>query len=101
MDKIIELKAAAARLLYNDNRDTADFKALVDFIDHVDRMAKKFRWVPVTEALPPSNCKVLLYTTRRAVFRGYYDHVHNCWRTTKTVKVTHWRYPDGPEDWEE
>ena len=97
----IELKAAAARLLYNNDRNSADYNALVGFIDQVACMAKKFRWVPVTERLPANGRKVLLYSDRGAVFRGYYDHVHRCWRTTKTVNITHWRVPDGPEDWEE
>lgn len=29
-----ELKAAAARLLYNNNRDTADYNMIVDYIDN-------------------------------------------------------------------
>lgn len=30
-----ELKAAAARLLYSDNRDTADYYMLIEFIDSI------------------------------------------------------------------
>lgn len=78
--------------------DTATLEA---FINEVDEYRQKYRWVPVEERLPPSNRKVLLYTERGAVFRGYYDHVHGCWRSTKTITVTHWRYPDGPEIEEE
>lgn len=98
---ILELRAAAARLLYNNNRDTADYNALISFIEGVDSKTKKFRWVPVTERLPKNGRKVLLYTTKGEVFRGHYDHVHKCWRTTKTVNITHWRLPDGPDDWRE
>ena len=37
MSKKTELKAAAARLLYNSNRNTSDYDLLVDFIDsHFD-----------------------------------------------------------------
>lgn len=32
-----ELKAAAARLLYSDNRDTADYNMLIEFIDSIFR----------------------------------------------------------------
>ena len=98
MDKV-EMKAAAARLLYNDNRDTADFDALVGFIDSVALILDKFRWIPVQERLPKNGQNVVLYTDHGAVFWGYYDHKWKCWRTTKTVNVTHWRLPDGPEDW--
>ena len=102
MPTMTELRAAARRLLYDDCRDPADHDALVAFIDDVERDRKRFRWISVKEALPPSNRKVLLYTDRGAVFRGYYDHVHQCWRTTKTVNITHWRaMPDGPEEVEE
>ena len=30
----VELRAAAARLLYNDSRDSADYHMLVDYIDN-------------------------------------------------------------------
>ena len=37
MSKKTELKAAAARLLYNSNRSTSDYDMLIDFIDsHFD-----------------------------------------------------------------
>ena len=94
-----ELRAAAGRLLYDDHRDPADHDALVAFIGDVERQQERFRWIPVEERLPPNSRKVLLYTDRGAVFRGYYDHVHQSWRTTKTVNITHWRaMPDGPEE---
>ena len=32
-----ELRAAAARLLYSDNRDTADYYMLIEFIDSIFR----------------------------------------------------------------
>lgn len=38
MNEKIELRAAAARLLYNDNRDSADYGALVDYIDNSERI---------------------------------------------------------------
>ena len=84
----------------NDARaaiQTMDTATLLAFIDEVEQYRKKYRWIPVEERLPKSNQKVLLYTDHRAVFRGHYDHVHGCWRSTKTITVTHWRYPDGPE----
>lgn len=95
-----ELKAAVGRLMTGESIGTADYHALVDFIDRVEDLRKKFRWVPIKEQLPKDSRKVLLLTSRGAVFRGYYDHVHKCWRTTKSVKITHWRLPDGPEDWD-
>lgn len=100
MPNITELRAAVARLMYSDNRDIADYNTLIAFIDRMDRLMRMLRWIPVTERLPKDARKVLLYTNHGAVYRGYYDHVHKCWRTTNTVKVTHWRPPDRPEDWE-
>ena len=35
MSDQIELRAAAARLMYNDNRDIRDYYMLIDFIDMV------------------------------------------------------------------
>ena len=32
-DSRVELRAAAARLMYNDNRDIRDYYLLIDFID--------------------------------------------------------------------
>ena len=95
-----ELRAAAARLMYNDNRDTADYNDLIAFIDSMELLQRKLRWIPVEQELPKDNRRVLLYTSRGAVYRGWYDHKWKCWRTTNTVKVTHWRLPDRPEDWE-
>ena len=33
-----ELKAAAARLLYNNNRDSADYAMLIDYIENSQRV---------------------------------------------------------------
>lgn len=74
-----------------------DMETLLAFIDEVECNRQEYRWYSVDEKLPPGNRKVLLYTDRGAVFRGHYDYVHRCWRSTKTITVTHWRYPDGPE----
>lgn len=49
---ITDLRAAAARLLYSDNRDTADYNLLIEFIDSAFREKKENRWIPVTERLP-------------------------------------------------
>ena len=72
---------------------------IIDKAAEYDRLSKKYRWIPCTEALPPDNKKVLLYTKGGEVYRGYYDHKWKCWRTTNTVNITHWRKPDSPLDW--
>ena len=55
----VELKAAAARLLYNDNRDSADYEMLIKYIDNSE-LVQCGHWVCV-EAEPEkvwcSNCK--------------------------------------------
>lgn len=33
--ELVELRAAAARLFYNDNRDSGDFKLLIAFIERI------------------------------------------------------------------
>ena len=55
MSKKTELRAAAARLMYGDNRDVKDFNMLIDFIEsyeertgewvHVDRQLGMDIWV--------------------------------------------------------
>lgn len=55
MSKKTELRAAAARLMYNDNRDVNDYNTLIDFIEscacqtgewvHVDRQLGRDIWV--------------------------------------------------------
>lgn len=72
---------------------------IIDKAAEYDRFSEKYRWIPCTEALPPDNKKVLLYTKGGEVYRGYYDHKWKCWRTTNTVNITHWRKPDSPLDW--
>lgn len=55
-------------------------------------------WIPVAVRLPRDSRPVLAATDRGAVFRAYYDHVHKCWRTTKSIRITHWRrMPLPPE----
>ena len=44
----IELRAAAARLLYNDNRDSADYEMLIRYIDN----SEPVKWVSVDDRLP-------------------------------------------------
>lgn len=52
MSKKTELKAAAARLLYNSNRNTSDYDLLIDFIDsHFDNQPQG-DWIPCSERLP-------------------------------------------------
>lgn len=43
-----ELRAAAARLLYNDNRDTSDYNMLIDFIDNYfdNQQPTTDGWIP-------------------------------------------------------
>ena len=38
----VELRAAAARLLYESNRDSADYGMLIDYIDNSIRIVKYF-----------------------------------------------------------
>ena len=67
--------------------------------ERIKKLRRKYRWIPVTEALPKDERRVLIYT-EYGVYRGYYDHKHKCWRTTRTVRrVTHWRNQDCPEMW--
>lgn len=33
----LELKAAAARLMYGDNRDIRDYNALIEFIENIEK----------------------------------------------------------------
>lgn len=67
--------------------------------DRIKKLRWKYRWIPVTEALPRDERRVLIFT-EYGVYRGYYDHKHKCWRTTRTVRrVTHWRNQDCPEMW--
>ena len=47
-----ELKAAVARLLYNDNRNAADYDLLVNFIDAMFRKQEHFSWRSVKDQLP-------------------------------------------------
>lgn len=55
-------------------------------------------WIPVAVRLPRDSRPVLVSTDGGAIFRAYYDHVHQCWRTTKTISITHWRsMPKPPE----
>ena len=65
----VELRAAAARLMYGDNRDTADYNMLIDFIDKIFKLGFLVKlpddkvkelvnvhnsadWIPVSERLP-------------------------------------------------
>lgn len=49
-----ELRAAAARLLYNDNRDTSNYDMLIDFIDNYfdNQQPTTDGWIPCSERLP-------------------------------------------------
>lgn len=58
-------------------------------------------WIRVTERLPRDSRPVLVSSDRGAIFRAYYDHVHGCWRTTKTINITHWRRMPLPPEREE
>lgn len=67
--------------------------------DRLKKLRRKYRWIPVTEALPKDERRVLIHT-EYGIYRAYYDHKHKCWRTTRTVRrVTHWRNQDSPEIW--
>lgn len=55
------------------------------------REQEQGRWVDVKEKLPPDSRPVLVANSEGCVYKGYYDHVHNCWRCTKTIRITHWR----------
>lgn len=56
MDKI-ELRAAAARLMYENNHNTADFNMLIEYIDH-------------SEAIKPAHWSINP--------DGYYPQCSNC-----------------------
>lgn len=58
MSKKTELRAAAARLLYNSNRSTSDYDMLIDFIDsYFDSLPdvsdiRVGKWIPCSVATP-------------------------------------------------
>ncbi len=69
--------------------------------DHrtVGRIRMKYGWHDARRVLPSHSRHVLIWT-QRGEYRAYYDHVHNCWRTTRDgLKITHWREQCGPENW--
>lgn len=67
--------------------------------DTLSRLRLKYGWHDATKILPSHSRHVLIWTNR-GEFRAYYDHVHDCWRTTRDgLKITHWREQCGPEDW--
>lgn len=49
-------------------------------------------WKSVKEdGLPPDSKPVLVACDEGPVYKAYYDHVHKCWRCTKSIRITHWR----------
>ena len=72
---------------------------LVRSDNRLSRLRLKYGWHDATKILPSHSRHVLIWTNR-GEFRAYYDHVHDCWRTTRDgLKITHWREQCGPGDW--
>ena len=68
-------------------------------VDPLFRLRLKYGWHDAAKLLPNHSRHVLVWTNR-GEFRAYYDHVHDCWRTTRDgLRITHWRERCGPEDW--
>ena len=68
-------------------------------VDPLSRLRLKYGWHDAAKILPSHSRHVLIWTNR-GEFRAYYDHVHDCWRTTRDgLKITHWREQCGPENW--
>ncbi len=81
-----ELKAAAARLLYNSNRSVSDYNMLIDFIDrHFDNQPQ-YNWVPCSDRLPDEYQKVLV-TLNSPSGKQFI-------RTDQIIKGTWWQYED-------
>ena len=67
--------------------------------NQLDRLRRKYGWHKCSELLPNHSRHVVIWTNR-GEYRAYYDHVHNCWRTTRDgLRITHWREQCGPENW--
>lgn len=73
-----------------DREDQEFYDAAVLAIEAL-REQERGRWVDAKEKLPPDSRPVLVANSEGCVYKGYYDHVHNCWRCTKTMRITHWR----------
>ena len=100
--KVDEMKLTLYRVVTDCKSVHSDeYQSLICYFSSVEKLRQKYRWIPVEESLPVDSSKVLLMSSHGAVFRGYYDHKWKCWRTTKSVKVTHWRHPDRLDDWNE
>lgn len=122
METQTELRAAAARLLYSDNRDTADYNMLIEFIDGTFRenqeQVETDKWIPVTDHLPKNDYgkhwKERAYYlvrlsngTMRVAHYGYKEYdwwidSHDCVLSKKHyTEVTHWRQlPEQPKEGE-
>lgn len=82
-----ELRAAAARLLYNDNRDTSDYNMLIDFIDNYfdNQQHTADAWIPVSSGAVPTKEDysedgfVLVQTGGDIIYKGFYDVESGFW----------------------
>ena len=81
-----ELRARLMMLedILGDEYDLQKLKGILE--EH-----REGRWVDVKEKLPPDSKSVLVASHEGPVYKAYYDHVHNCWRCTRTMRITHWR----------
>ena len=67
--------------------------------NRLSRLRLKYGWHDAAKLLPNHSRHVVIWTNR-GEYRAYYDHVHDCWRTTRDgLRITHWREQCGPEDW--
>ena len=74
------------------DRDDQEFYDAAVLAIEALREQEEGRWKSVKEdGLPPDNKPVLVACDEGPVYKAYYDHVHKCWRCTKTIRITHWR----------
>ncbi len=103
MNDKIELRAAAARLLYGNNRDSADYDMLVNYIDSSEPVQ---HWIPCSERLPEDGEVVIACSSDRRCLRfaewdGQYDDF-GVWNIGKkryrTKTFPYWMpLPEPPE----
>lgn len=82
-----------------ENADEVDVSVMERSHNQLSRLRLKYGWHDCSKVLPNHSRHVVIWTNR-GEYRAYYDHVHNCWRTTRDgLRITHWREQCGPENW--
>ena len=76
MDKI-ELRAAAARLLYNNNRQSSDYDMLVEYIDNSKPIIHG-RWVRNRGRIFCSVCNKSVWSNNNEIIIDGFDFCPHC-----------------------